>query len=96
MLLFGIPTGAGLSGTYASGGSFGARGGRSGKSPVLLAPHPYGSIYFPGTWGSGGGSASSYDGGRGGGFFHAAVRDTFNINGELVSNGGTAVGVSLL
>jgi hypothetical protein len=80
--------GAGVSHTNgASGGSY---GGRGGKGRYASAQMPYGSIFGVGTWGSGGGSSSSYRGGRGGGRLHVETTN-FTLSGNIYSNGDNSV-----
>lgn len=55
----------------------GHHGGRGGYNPLS----PYGNVYAPINWGSGG------DGGAGGGAIHLIVSDTLVISGTLSANG---------
>ena len=83
-----LGTGHGISSSLgASGGSHGGRGGH-GVAADVQAGLPYGTIYTPGTSGSGGGSGQSAStGGRGGGYIHAEVQGTATIYGQVTANG---------
>ena len=75
----------------ASGGASGAsHGGRGGKGGNTLASNlPYGSIFNPSTWGSGGGgtSPSNQNGGRGGGYIVMEISGSFSVNGSVSVDG---------
>jgi len=94
--------GAGLS--TAGSGSGASYGGRGGAGSGIVAPYPYGTIYYtgvynvgptdeqlPSRWGSGGGAAGASTGGRGGGYvqFHVG---TFVHNGLITANAGSSPG----
>ena len=76
-------------GTYSSSGSTGAsHAGRGGRGHgVLVRNNPYGGLYSPGAWGSGGGSQASGGGGRGGGRIKLQINGHFAFSGRITSNG---------
>jgi len=81
----GAGPGSGNSGTPASGGSHGGRGG-----PANVASGPtYGSLTAPALPGSGGG-VSGVSTGRGGGALRLAVGGELRVDGELTARGDSA------
>jgi RHS repeat-associated protein/uncharacterized repeat protein (TIGR01451 family) len=75
----------------AGGASHGGYGGTGNSGATNGAP--YGSVYQPTTWGSGGGNRYSEGacGGAGGGAIHL-VADTLHIGGTLSANGNGGAG----
>lgn len=81
--------GSGIS--HNSGASGGSYGGRGGIGSGTRAGYPYGDInpLEDTTWGSGGGSSNSVNGGRGGGKLILEVANNFTMSstGRIYSNG---------
>ena len=80
----------GLGHTSSSGSSGAGHGGTSGRgSGTDLTGQPYGDLYQPYIFGSGGGGGSG-NGGRGGGMIWLNVTNLIQIDGELRSDGTDA------
>lgn len=76
--------GAGLSSSSSAGGA--SHGGRGGAGALPQTNLPYCTIYTKCSWGSGGGSRSG-TGGRGGGYIHITITQTFLMDGYIWVNG---------
>lgn len=82
--------------SYVTGPSGGGHGGRGGRGTAGLGTaSSYGSLYVPGTWGSGGGSNSLHRGGRGGGILLIVVKRMFRLEGRVHANGEAAMGATI-
>ncbi|MDG0815431.1 Calx-beta domain-containing protein [Bdellovibrio svalbardensis] len=78
--------GAGQSGTWAMGASY---GGLSGLLVGKVQSPAYGNAKIPGVMGSGGGAGSGVAGGAGGGIIDLTVNTSLDFaTGSIVSNGG--------
>ena len=51
---------------------------------------PYGDLYTPGVWGSGGGSQPSGGGGRGGGRIQLQIKNGVVLSGKITVNAHAA------
>jgi hypothetical protein len=86
------PGGGDFSSPAAGGGSYGGESGRGGSGGSLRGSksQPYGSMWRPDDYGSGG--AGGYDanrpGGDGGGLIQLEISDIFILNGTISADGG--------
>ena len=71
------------------GGSGASHGGRGGRGSLTRAQSlPYGDIFSPGGWGSGGGSGiGNSGGGRGGGRIFLQIKKHWKVDGRVRMNG---------
>ena len=52
-----------------------------------MTSSPYGGLYSPGVWGSGGGGQNVGNGGRGGGRIKLNINGNFAFSGRITTNG---------
>lgn len=56
----------------------------------MVSASPYGGLYAPGSWGSGGGGRSSNSAGRGGGRVKMQISGNLAMPGRITANGQAA------
>lgn len=71
-----------------SGAGYGGPGG-AGANPTVVGGKTYGSVSAPVDRGSGGGGATAWPGGSGGGAIQVIVTGTLTVNGRISANGGS-------
>ena len=81
----GYPDRTGPGGGHYSVGDGGTYGGQGGRNWLA----PYGSVHYPDSYGSGGGSnnGSQYTGGPGGGLMRLTVKGDLVVNGSVSADG---------
>ncbi|PIK61107.1 Tenascin-X [Apostichopus japonicus] len=87
---FSSGTGPGRGISVSGSGTGGSYGGQGGAFSSSNTGSPYGSVYTPAGWGSGGGSSTNGEGGSGGGFLHWKIGKLIHLNGVLSANGEAA------